>query len=449
MPQIESEKLMTEETKEQTPLHILELRAENVKRLKAVTIKPDGNFVIIGGENAQGKTSILDAIEMTLKGAKTIPPEPIHRGKRRANTFIDLGEITVERKFDVKKGSWIEVRDKNGEKMSSPQTLLDKLFSSISFDPLEFARADPSKQDITLRNVMGIDFTELDAQRKVAYDERRDLNRDLKAKETLLANSALHEDVPAEEIKMEDLTKKLDAFQKEHAEWKKKTERQKELDDFTVESMTNLKSHREEREQLEKRLAEMHKEETELEQAVKDAEKAAIEYQNEVGELVEPSDEDIREEMKTADATNRKVRENADHIRLRDETRELAKKIEECNDTIQDVDDEKARILSEAKFPIPGLGFDETGPTMNGVPLEQASHAERLQVSVAIGAALNPRLRIILIREAAYLDENAMRMLAEFARDHDYQFWLERVGTKDESAIIIEDGTVVEEATAE
>ena len=39
-------------------MKIIELRAENIKRLVAVTIKPDGNMVEITGRNGHGKTSV-------------------------------------------------------------------------------------------------------------------------------------------------------------------------------------------------------------------------------------------------------------------------------------------------------------------------------------------------------------------------------------------------------
>jgi hypothetical protein len=91
---------------------------------------------------------------------------------------------------------------------------------------------------------------------------------------------------------------------------------------------------------------------------------------------------------------------------------------------------------------VPGLALGESGPTFNGVPLSQASGAERLRVSVAIGLALNPRLRVLLVRDASLLDENSLRLVAEMAQDAGAQVWLERVGDGDPGAVIIADGQV-------
>lgn len=53
---------------------ITALQAENVKRIKAVQIEPaPTGLTIVGGNNNQGKTSVLDAIAWALGGEKYRP----------------------------------------------------------------------------------------------------------------------------------------------------------------------------------------------------------------------------------------------------------------------------------------------------------------------------------------------------------------------------------------
>ena len=53
------------------PTKINRLEIENVKRVKAAVIEPNQNgLTIIGGNNNQGKTSVLDAIAWALGGNK-------------------------------------------------------------------------------------------------------------------------------------------------------------------------------------------------------------------------------------------------------------------------------------------------------------------------------------------------------------------------------------------
>lgn len=55
-------------------MNILKLEASNILRLSAVTITPQGNAIVIGGENAQGKSSVLNSIAMALAGEKFTKP---------------------------------------------------------------------------------------------------------------------------------------------------------------------------------------------------------------------------------------------------------------------------------------------------------------------------------------------------------------------------------------
>jgi hypothetical protein len=76
------------------------------------------------------------------------------------------------------------------------------------------------------------------------------------------------------------------------------------------------------------------------------------------------------------------------------------------------------------------------------VPFAQGSSAEQLRVSVAMGLAMNPRLGVLLIRDASLLDDDSMAIVAEMAATANAQVWLERVGDGAECSVVIEDGSV-------
>ena len=99
--------------------------------------------------------------------------------------------------------------------------------------------------------------------------------------------------------------------------------------------------------------------------------------------------------------------------------------------------------MAAAAFPVVGLGFNDNGVTFNGVPFSQASSAEQLRVSVAMGLALNPTLRVVLIRDGSLLDDDSLAMVATMAAEKDSQVWIERVGHGEETSVVIEDGAVM------
>lgn len=54
-------------------MKILNLTAENIKKLVAVEITPDGNIVQITGKNGQGKTSFRTGRFWTTKASPKLP----------------------------------------------------------------------------------------------------------------------------------------------------------------------------------------------------------------------------------------------------------------------------------------------------------------------------------------------------------------------------------------
>ena len=101
-------------------MKIIALEAENIKNLRVVNVHPDGSLVVIGGNNSEGKTSVLDSIEYALNGANSIPTKPIRNGQKKARVVLNLGDIEVTRTF-TEKGTRLVVKSKDGAVFPSPQ----------------------------------------------------------------------------------------------------------------------------------------------------------------------------------------------------------------------------------------------------------------------------------------------------------------------------------------
>ena len=69
-----------------TPLTIVSLDITDFARIKAVHIKPNSSgAVVISGRNAQGKSSVLDAIAQLINGSRHKVPLPVRMGADEAN----------------------------------------------------------------------------------------------------------------------------------------------------------------------------------------------------------------------------------------------------------------------------------------------------------------------------------------------------------------------------
>lgn len=427
----------------ESTLKIVELSAENVKRLKAVTIKPDGNTIVIGGNNGQGKSSTLDAIAYALGGKSLIPNEPIRKGQKNARVRVDLGEFVVERRFTAS-GSTLAVLSKDGAKYPSPQAILDKLVGDLSFDPLAFVSMKPSQQLETLKTAVGVSFADLEELHRQAYDERTVVNREVKQLEGQFNGLPFHEDAPEEPVSVESLLTELQQIKKHNAQVqllannkRTVTEQIQRVDDQVELVNDEIRTLQQRFEALNKQKKDLKARQAELLQNLK-------EYESQSAELDLKDEQPIMCDIQHVGLVNQKVQDNTRRRELEALLQAKREESENLTDRLSEIEKQKERRLAEAQFPVPTLSFSDSGVLLNGLPFEQASSAEQLRVSVAMGMAMNPRLKVLLIRDGSLLDENNLALLAQMASDNGVQVWLERVGRGQEVSVVIEDGMVAE-----
>ncbi len=66
-----------------------------------------------------------------------------------------------------------------------------------------------------------------------------------------------------------------------------------------------------------------------------------------------------------------------------------------------------------------------------------------------MGLAMNPKLKVILIRDGSLLDKDNFTMIAEMAAVADAQVWVEAPPEGDDVSIIIEDGMISTRTSSE
>lgn len=425
-------------------MKIIELRAENVKRLKAVAIKPTGNIVTIAGRNGQGKSSVLDAIMYALAGAKSHAAEVIRKGTEKASVTLDLGDFIVDWK-KTPSGATVAVKSRDGARYPSPQAMLDKLYAGLCFDPLGFMRYEPAKQVETVKKMTGLDFGELNARRSALYERRTEVNvagQQMKAR--VDAMPVPGPEVPNEPVSVEAL---LDEQAKIQAQKDANARVRGELAEAERAVAVAEQATRRADEVQTRMMQELERARVAFQEAAlleERARRALVERTERVMKLVEPDVSEVYRRIRSAQGTNDAVRAKKERAEL--EAKLAAKRAErdQLTKDIEAIDAEKAKRLAEAPMPIVGLGFNESGVTLQGLPLEQASAAEQLRVSMAMGLALNPKLKVVLIRDGSLLDKESLAIVAEMAAQVDAQVWLEKVADGDAgSAIVIEDGEVV------
>lgn len=410
-------------------MKITSLEVNNIKRIKAARIEPDGSpSVIIGGKNAQGKTSVLDAITMALAGKKALPEDPVRHGADKGEIKMKVGDFDILRTISPDGKSQLKVTGEAG-KYSSPQGVLDGLCGKLSFDPLAFMRMSDADQAKHLSLVAGLDLDDVDERIKAAEEARRDAGRDAKKAAAVLEDTpSPPADAPAERVSVAEISSELGLAR----------DAQSEVDDMArkVNSMAEKLSANKE---MIQRL-------TDENASISADLKKVSEAQAAAAKLV-PDTSALEEKLKHADELNRKYAAREHHRQVSVVAEETAADHKKWDDKVTAVRAEKAKLIAESKVPVEGLAIEDGAVHFNGVPISQSSAAEQIRISMAIGLAANPELRVILIRDGSLLDADSLKIINDQAAAADAQVWIERVGDGDEVGIVIEDGEVKEDRT--
>lgn len=400
-------------------MRIVQLTAENIKRLRAVDITPEGHLQVVAGRNGQGKTSVLDAIWFALGGkdAQKATAKPIREGQSRASVRLDLGDMIVTRTWAGDKTA-LKVESKDGTRYSSPQAMLDEIVGRLSFDPLAFTNLSARDQRDMLLSLVDLpsDPAELDRRRATLFEQRTEIGREGRQLEGHLAGLPdVPDDVPDAEVSSADVLAELRTA-KAAADDIERAVRAAEVAEST-------------RDRAEAALV-----------AAQDDFDRAIATLKALPDS--PDVLEIEDRLAGLDNVNAAVRTKAERRRVAEQVRETRARYEAKTEAIEALDREKAEGLAAAQFPVEGLSFDDDGVTYQGVPFTQASSAEQLRVSIALAMAMNPRLRVIRITDGSLLDSANLDLIRSMAAEQDYQVWVERVDETGAVGVVIEDGQV-------
>lgn len=415
-------------------MKIVRLLVENIKKIKTVEIIfGDNNVIVIGGKNKKGKSSVLDALEYALAGKKSIPLEPIRHGETKARVVVETEEYTITRTF-TESGSNLTIKGKNEAKVSSPQSLLDKVFCDLSFDPLAFSEKHPDEQVEMLKGLVGIDLAPLDNARASAYEERTIVNREAKALESQIAA------LPADTVEPVSVTELMAELETAHSIFNRRNELQRSYSD-ALQEQNRLT---EETKRIDAQIAELQERRQKIVSDAVTARKTAERARELLDTAPAPIDtNEIRQKIAQAESVNARAAQSQKRKELQAQFAEKQSESERLTEKIASIDEEKRLTMAEAKFPIDGLAFGESGVTFNGTQFSECSSAEQLSVSVAMGLAMNPDLRLMVIRDGSLLDDDSMALIAEMAKEADAQIVIERVSsTGDGCTVVIEDGEV-------
>lgn len=338
---------------------ITALEAENVKRIKAVALTPaPTGLTLVGGNNNQGKTSVLDALAWALGGEKFRPNAAQRDGAvAPAHLRVTLSNgVVVERKG---KNSSLTVTDPTGRR--SGQQLLNAFVEPLALDLPRFMEAsDKEKADILLRIIgIGNELHLRDMEIKSIYDKRTFTGQLAQQKKHFADELISYPDAPEQPLSASDLIRRQQDILARNGENQRLRQQAQELARQEQQCLDELKRTRERIAELEKLREELDTKHTKLFNQRKNAEKTVDQLQDESTAELEASIQSIEE-------TNRKVRANLEKARAEDEAAKYASDYDKLTDSLEQKRKERLDLLNGADLPLPELSVEDGALTYKG-----------------------------------------------------------------------------------
>lgn len=413
---------------------INKLEIENVKRVKAVKMEPSANgLTIIGGNNAEGKSSVLDAIAWALGGNSFKPSDPARHGSVTApylKVVLSTG-LVVERKG---KNSALTVTDPSGQKAG--QQLLDSFVEKLALDLPRFMQANDKDKAQTLLNIIGVgpQLYQLEEAEKQKYQERVMVGRVADQKKKYAAEQPYYPDAPKDILSATDLIRQQQDILLRNA-------KRQEIRAKAVETEKNA-------ELAEQALSQAYSAAAEAEKRLEEA-KAVYNKACEEKEMAfvradttgedEPTDE-LEANIEQIEEINRQVRANLDKEKAEEDARGYVLQYENLSKEIDEIRKQKADLLNGADLPLPELEVRDGRLVYKGQMWDNMSGAEQLIVSTAIVRRLNPKCGFVLMDKLEQMDQKTLQEFGTWLEKEGLQVIATRVSTGAECQIIIEDG---------
>ncbi len=420
------------------------VKITNFMRLKAVEFlfDPHEDVTTVKGPNAAGKSAFLRALMCVVGGKKYYPAAPVLSGSQKATIEADIAAsakdlengvewegLAIRRTITQAGGGTLTVTplDNAKKRYPSPQKILDQIVGPIAYDPTVFAR-DAKARPQLLADVTGVSFTEIEERRREAYDQRTEVNREVKSIKARLAalEEEIPDDVPEDRVDINDLLEEQAKATAFNAEIDREGKRREDVDS-TLEG---------ERDRLEELQAEMELVEEAIDKLIAD--------KGGWGDLQERQDmEAVASKASAIDAANRAYdtaqEKRAEIKTLTQSLQEEEAQSAEHTEAVKACEQEKADAIGNADLGVENLEWREAGVFFQGVPFDQASEAEKTKVSCAIGMAKHPTLPFLLIHDASLLDAKSERVIHEMATEHRCHV-IQEVVDRDGAALEIVEG---------
>jgi len=425
------------------PLKVKAIDIQNIKNIDYINTT-FSDWVVVGGKNAQGKTSFIDSIFLALKGTMlywtgTEPTKIIKHWEDKAVISLILRgeerEIIINRTF--KKGkNWgsskLEAFFENGAKIWQDQ--LKDLINVLTIDPLKLDKMNLPDSIKEVQNITGLDTSEIDKKLADSEEERK-YEKQALAKLIALVDESTKFWVPekVESVNINDLL----VTQKGFNELAKKQDILKDkIEDFKKAKLA-----------VEYFELELQKSKEAMETTKTDGInfKETLKDETEKFILDNWTEEHNTESLNNTQETNEKAKAYIDYIKQVKEREDVKKGVDLCENEVLKLRNQKIKMIKASKMPN-YMEISETyGILVDGIEYKQLNTARKIEVAIDLVLISWSPLRVLNIEEGGELDFNTLSKIQDKVLDAGFQIFIQRAKIDAFDTIIISEGELIED----
>jgi hypothetical protein len=436
---------------EETGLKILKAKITNFKNITFKEVDFEGRSAMLVGPNGVGKSSMIQAICSPIN-ANFMPLEPIKQGEERGSVELTIGGTLHGEEVVYRIASYFSpehsrgrlvLESEDGAKITGGKGVLQEIIGNISFDIMDFIRlgrtdtgkvSEPGvKQQIELlKSLMSKEAIQglwkLDQEKEKIYKERTEINSGIKYLDGNIKNNHF----TVEEIEKYQVEKTASDVSAKIEAARKKNDQIKQCEEFNSNYALGLSQKEVEIKVIEDKLAVLKQElvdytakKVQVDSYLSKTVKVDLALLNtEMDELSKHNSNVIKVKQLQADEEKLK----AEQISAENITARLAK-----------IEEEKKALFASSKLPVKGLEFNEQMVTYEGLPLsdDQIPTSKLIGIGIRIGMALNPNLKLLVIKDGSLLDDKTLEFILKVCDKEGYQLLIEMV-QKDGKELSIE-----------
>lgn len=438
-------------------------KIKNFKGIKELEVDNLSRFVAVFGQNGAGKSSFLDAIKSAIKLEKW-GNDKVRIGEKNGEIEVHFEDFKIKR--IVGQNGKLEV-EHDGQLVQRPQAWLDGIFMGVIGDPQKFLSLQRKDKIRYILETHGKKeaYDELEKERLVVWDERKELHRKTLAKEEEIkdVNVSELEDVglmpDVEELQnelkeAEEHNKTYYDLESRKQRWEayvNELKREKEVVDGKISDWESLIEELERKLKAAKESLQKNKEESaELDKKHKIAQEVLAEIKGDIESFDKKDTDSINAKIKEAYEEKEKAAKSQAKIEMYQADKQKAKELraqrKEKDEEVKQIEEKQNQLVKDINISydvkveewVMSVMIDEMR-----VPLDDLNTAAQLDLGVDICLNWPNKVKILTIENANALDPKTMERIKAKIEEKEGQCFLETVYQTWYESITIEDGEVV------